>query len=301
MKKLLIGVAVFVTCPIVAAAQNPLSAVRDLYAAAEYEQTLTALGQLPVDIEEANVVEVDRYRALCLIALGRNEEADDVIESIVASDPLYQPASADAAPRVRAAFTSVRRRVLPVVARGLYAEGKAAFDRKTFPEAVERLARTLRVMDELEPADQAAIADLRTLAAGFLDLSRASLPIAAKPTAPEPAPAAAEASVDALPALPSSPPPSNPPPTDAVVIRQDMPVWSVALAGAVYEAEFRGIVEVAIDELGNVAGASIIESIHPLYDQVLLRATRDWKYQPARRGGQPVASRRRVEVVLRPR
>lgn len=102
-----------------AAAQDSLAPVRDLYASAEYERALTALGDLRSSPESGGRVEVDRYRVLCLIALGRASEADQVIETIVTSDPLYQPAAADAAPRVRAAFTAVRRRVLPTLVRTL--------------------------------------------------------------------------------------------------------------------------------------------------------------------------------------
>ena len=53
-------------------------------------------------------------------------------------------------------------------------------------------------------------------------------------------------------------------------------------------AEFRGAIEVDIDERGLVVGAEIAEPIHPLYDGLLLRAARDWQYEPARRNGQPV-------------
>src|SRR5262245_45014056 len=106
-----------------ASAQNGLDSVRNLYASAEYEEALSALGRIKAETP-ANGLEIDRYRALCLIALGRGSEADRVIESIVTADPLYQPSATDASPRVRTAFTTVRDRMLPTVARSLYLEAK---------------------------------------------------------------------------------------------------------------------------------------------------------------------------------
>jgi TonB family protein len=80
-----------------------------------------------------------------------------------------------------------------------------------------------------------------------------------------------------------------------------MPKWTVAVAGTLYEAEFNGVLEVEIDAAGNVTSASIIESIHPSYDERLLAATREWKYEPARQAGKAVKTRKRIEIRLRPR
>lgn len=287
-----LAVAMWVVCAAGSAvAQDALVSVRELYASAEYEEALTALGRLRTDPEVRSTVEIDRYRVLCLMALGRSAEADQVIEKIVTNDPLYQPGS-DAAPRIRAAFSTVRRRLSPGLARSLYAEGKAAFDRKAFSEATHKLERTISVIDGPDAANHSELADLRTLAAGFLDLSRASLPpVPAAPVIETPvnSPVEPSATVAFL------------PPTDPVVIRQDMPRWTTAIAGNLFEAEFRGLIEVEIDERGDVIAASVVEPIHPLYDSVLLKAARDWKYEPARRNGLAVKTRKRVDIVLRPR
>jgi hypothetical protein len=140
-----------------AAAQDSLDPVRNLYASAEYEEALTAIGRLKSNADLGGVVEIDRYRALCLIALGRSAEADQAIETTVTLDPLYQPAAADASPRVRAAFAAVRRRVLPTVVRSLYASAKAAYDRKAFVEARTVWTRTVRVIDNLEAATRNSV------------------------------------------------------------------------------------------------------------------------------------------------
>jgi len=275
-----------------AAAQDLLAPVRDLYASAEYEQALTTLARLRSTADATGVVEMDRYRVLCLIALGRPAEADQVIESIVYADPLYQPNPSDAAPRVRAAFSTVRRRVLPAVVRGLYADAKAAFDRKAFPDAIDGFDRTLRVIDNLDAGSE-DFGDLRLLAAGFLDLSRASLPAPPAPIAPAPA-ATTEKIVQEPVAAPATPPSHS----NLVAIRQDLPPLPFSLAKTT--GEYRGTIEVDIDEHGNVVSTRLVQSIHVLYDPVLLKAAGDWKYEPARVDGRPTAATKRVEIVLRP-
>jgi hypothetical protein len=67
------------------------------------------------------------------------------------------------------------------------------------------------------------------------------------------------------------------------------------------QLEFRGAIEVTIDEAGAVTAARTIERIHPFYDPLLLEAAKGWRYEPARLDGQPVVSVKRVDVVLRPR
>lgn len=274
-----------------AAAQDALTAARDLYASAEYEEALTALGKVTAEAS-STVAEIDRYRVLCLMALGRASEADKVIESIVSNDPFYQPAAADAAPRVRAAFTSVRQRMLPVVARSLYLEAKAAFDRKAYAEAAGGLEKVVKVIDNIEGAGRADLGDLRVLASGFLDLSRAS--VAAAAAAPAPSPSTEKSASAAMPT-----PAAALPFTNLVVLKQDLPPLPFSLV-SLNAGEYRGMIEVDIDETGSVTNARMLQSVHVLYDPMLLNAAREWKYQPPRVGGKPTASRKRVEVVLRP-
>ena len=60
----------------------------------------------------------------------------------------------------------------------------------------------------------------------------------------------------------------------------------------------RGLVEVVIDEQGRVVAMAMRQSLHPGYDALILNAARDWKYQPARYGGQPVRFRRLISVAV---
>jgi hypothetical protein len=244
---------------------------------------LSALGRLQPDAPNSGL-EIDRYRALCLIALNRAGEADRVIESIVAADPLYQPSASDASPRVRTAFSVVRERVLPPLARSLYIEARAAYDRKAYAEAAQELERTLRVIDTFESPAKNELADLRVLASGFLDLSNAA--------AAPPAPTRVEASVP-------PPAPAAPLNTPLVALKQDLPPLPFSIA-ALGSGEYRGAVEVQIDERGNVTSARIIQTVHALYDPLLLSAVREWQYEAPRVAGKPVATVKRVEIVLKP-
>ena len=276
-----------------AAAQDALATARGLYASAAYEDALMALGKVAPDVRATAGAEIDKYRVLCLIALNRPLEADRVIESIIASDPFYQPDAADAPPRVRTAFNSVRNRTLPVVARKMYADAKAAYDRKAYPEAARSLEQTIRVIDLVDAPKRGELNDLRLLAAGFLELSRgASAAATASPLASRPVVLTPLRSAELT-------RPAELPPTDLVVLKQDLPPLPPALL-TMGRSEYRGFVEIDVDETGSVTAARMLQSVHASYDPLLLRATRDWKYEPPRASGKPIASRKRVEILLKP-
>ena len=145
------------------------------------------------------------------------------------------------------------------------------------------------VLDKME--ENSELTDLRLLASGFLDLSRASLPPSAAPAVASPAAGNASPQTAATPSAAVSA-------TAVVAIRQDIPRPPFFLG--MVSAEYRGTIEVEIDERGNVVSARMVRSVHSRYDPLLLAAAHDWKYQPARVGGAPIKSRKRVDVVLRP-
>ena len=293
------SLAVVLVSASAASAQDALAAARDLYASAAYEEALGALGRLKAEASAGTMVEIDRYRAWCLMALGRASEADLVIESIVLHDPLYLPSASEASPRVLTAFNTVRQRVLPDLARSLYADGKSAFDRKSYADATRALEQAVKVIDNIEgEKSRAALNDLRTLATGFLELSRAA---DVPPPAPKPAPAtpAVAASAEPRPQTVRTSPNVPVPETALVVLKQELPQvpYSLSQLGS---AEYRGLIEVDIDAAGNVTDARMLQPVHPFYDLVLLRASRDWKYEAPRLDGKPVSSKKRVAIVLRP-
>ena len=272
--------------------EDPVALTRSLYVSASYVEALTAIERLKVSPRPEQRSDLERYEALCLLALDRTAEAERVIEALISRDPLYRFDATDAAPRMRATFSSVRRRVLPDIARSLYAEGKRAYDRKAFAEAAATLERALPVIAEPD-AESVGIDDLQLLAAGFIDLSRAAMAAAARPQPPLRASAP-------LPALTQSPGAAAAP-TDPVAIHQDLPMWTFLRSGAMDKAEFHGAIEVDINEAGEVVAARIVKGIHPGYDPLLLEAARRWKYWPAMVNGKPVRAQKQIEISLRPR
>jgi TonB family protein len=56
---------------------------------------------------------------------------------------------------------------------------------------------------------------------------------------------------------------------------------------------------VTIGVNGRVTEATVQQSAHPLYDRLVVQASRDWVYQPAMLNGRPVTSEKVVTVQLR--
>src|SRR5258708_17931676 len=181
--------------------QDPLAAARDLYASARYDEALAMLNDIHTSAATTPVAErksVEQYRSLCLLALGRGSEAENAIAAVVTADPTYQPGEAEASPRVRTAFSDVRKRVLPEIATAHYAEAKGSFDHKMFAQASQQFRQVIALLEDADMGGR--LSDLRTLSAGFLDLAVAAT--APPPEALKPAPAPTPA--------PPSPPPPDP-------------------------------------------------------------------------------------------
>jgi TonB family protein len=49
-----------------------------------------------------------------------------------------------------------------------------------------------------------------------------------------------------------------------------------------------GMIDVVIDEAGNVVDATIRQSLNSAFDTLVVRSARRWKYQPAMKDGVPV-------------
>jgi tetratricopeptide (TPR) repeat protein len=274
---------------------GPLGAAKDLYASARYDEALTMLNGLRSG-DHADRKSVEQYRSLCLLALGRSTEAESAIAAVVTADPTYQPGESDAAPRVRATFTDVRRRLLPDIATSRYVSAKAAYDRREWDAAEQQFRVVLSLIDD--PDTGGRLRDLRMLTVGFLELSAK----AAAPPPPPPAPAPAPEPKAMAPAAPAAPEPGKIYGSDdagvlpPVAIKQDIPLVPAAIVGL---AKPRGLMEINIDELGRVVSMTIRMSIHPAYDSQLLAAARDWKYQPAMVGGRPVKFRKLIQIAVK--
>ncbi len=96
--------------------QDSLTAAKDLYASAAYEEALSTLTRLAGDGSTAPDIarQVAEYRAFSLYALGRTGEAESVAESIIRKEPLTTLGAPDASPRLELMFSNVRKRLLPV-------------------------------------------------------------------------------------------------------------------------------------------------------------------------------------------
>ena len=270
-----------------------LTAARDLYASAAYDDALTMLNRLRSSEHPASQSRtIDQYRAFCLLALGRPADAEQAIEAVVAAEPSFQPGESDASPRIRSAFTSVRRRMLPSIIQQKYAQAKAAFDRKEFGAAADGFTQVLTALSDQDVAAEARqppLSDLRTLAGGFQEL-------AAQAAAPPPPPP-----LVATPVVPPPPPSAprvysggesgiNPP----AIVSQALPPFP----GQVVIPR-TGKLEVVIDESGVVESAIMTGSVTQNYDVMVLAATKTWRYKPATMNGVPVKFRKTVQINIK--
>ena len=138
-------------------------------------------------------------------------------------------------------------------------------------------------------ANQPPFSEIRTLASGFRDLSTlpSTQPVSRTPPA----------------AVPVAPPPAPPPPMPPrvyaiedvdvippVVIRQ-----SLAALADVFALR-SGLLEIIIDEIGEVEVATVRASVNPVYDRLVIATARSWRYRPATLAGVPVKFRKLIEL-----
>jgi len=282
--------------PVAAQDGGPIAAARDLYASARYDEALALLNGLRPQEQgnTSNLRSIEQYRSFCLLALGRTAEAEVAIAAVVAADPTYLPSETEAAPRVRSAYSEVRQRHLPEIARTRYAAAKSAFDRKEYPAAEQQFRDLLKLIDD--PDMGGRLADLRMLVSGFVDLATASAP----PPAPEPARPEPRREEPSTPTQPAMDPlkvftADDDGVVPATAVRQEVPRVPAQISS---QTRDRGLLEVTIDEQGRVIQAKLRLSLHPIYDSQLLAAARDWRYQPAVFNGRPVKFRKMIQITV---
>ncbi len=195
-----------------AAQDDPLSAVKTAYIATEYEEALTLLSALNSGGARD---QADLYRALCLLALGRTSEVNQVLHGLAARAPSYRMSESEVPPRLIALFADVRRRQAQGQVTAAYANAKASFDAGRYSEASIRFGGVLSLLIDhqavLDPND-AATRDLPQLSSGFRDLANAEVALASAVAAAAAAP---------------PPPPALPPAPVAVVPRPEMLIENV--------------------------------------------------------------------------
>ena len=274
-----------------------LAAARDLYASAAYDDALAVLNRLrAADHPPGQSRAIEQYRAFCLLALGRASDAEQAIEAVVAAEPTYLPSDSDASPRVRSAFTTVRRRMLPIIIQQQYGQAKAAFDRRDFTAAAGGFHQVLAALADPDVAAEAQrppLVDLKMLAVGFEELSAK----AAAPPPPPPVPAVATRAVATPPTTPLALRIYNAGESNVlppVSLNQALP----AFPGQVLIPR-TGKIEVVINESGEVESAEMTGSVTANYDRLALAAARSWRFRPATVDGKPVKFRKVVQITIR--
>lgn len=309
-----------------AGAQPALQTALALYAAASYDEALSALEGLAVETLDAHDrAVVDQHRMLCLMAIGRAEAAEAAAAAVIEAQPAFTLSPHEVSPRVRALFEAQRQRLVPGLARRAYAEARRAYDAGAYEEARDRFTAlaTWLAADGVVALDP-SLADLRTLTDGFTTLSSAAIAQQAsardlatvqaamaavrdpRPLGARAVPATAAAEPDTAPPAPA-PPPFTPldiytydwrsadvvPPAP---IEQPLSGWWGAM-GEPAPGTRLGVVDLTIDATGRVVDAAISRSVNRIFDAVLLESVRQWRYHPATRGGRPVTYRRLTDVV----
>jgi tetratricopeptide (TPR) repeat protein len=279
-------------------AQEPLTKAKALYDAANYEEALTVLA--PVHEPEAQ-----QYKALCMLALGRAQDATGAVDSLIAAAPTFEPSTDDVPPRFVSLVSDAKKRLLPAIARKTFNEARDQFKSGDRAEAVKKFDLVVTLASAAGFKDTSDAEDLRTLASGFIELARATPPARPEPKAPAPelrvvdgTPAAAPPAPTTATALRSSAPVPEPAMevSQPVVVRQTIPAIPSGISGM---SSPTASVRVEIGTDGRVVNASMQQTSHPLYDRLVLQATREWLYTPAMLNGRPVPSEKVVTIQLR--
>jgi len=307
MRTIVIVGALLIAAGAALTGQDLLSAAKDQYASAAYEDALSTLNRLDGSVAPDVARQADEYRAFCLYALGRTGEAESVAESLIRKEPLVRLEAADASPRLESMFSDVRKRLLPSLIRDRYRVARAAVDEKSFAAAEPNLADARRMIAEAEKlgVKDDGLSDLSVLVDGFLQLIKSSadqkkaeqpaVAAAAAPAATAPAPMRSPAAVSAradasgaaavIPRVYSAVDEGVSPP---VVLEQKMPPMSNEMQLITRAAKSRGMIDIVIDETGRVIDTSVRQSMNAAFDGMIVRESRRWKYRPAMVNGAPV-------------
>jgi tetratricopeptide (TPR) repeat protein len=187
------------------AAPDRLAGVKALYAAADYDAALIVLSTEDV----ASAPGADQYRALCLLALGRIDETERLVESLIRLDPSFRMSVTDVTPRLIALFQQTRQRLMPSILDDRFRAAKATYEQGRYDAATVQFTALKALLDDEEAASpEGAIVtrDLRRVVDGFLKLAataredavkgeRPPVPTTEEPASPAPAPQEDDATV----------------------------------------------------------------------------------------------------------
>ena len=295
-------------------AQDTLTAAKDLYASAAYEDALATLGRLDGATSATVSRQIDEYRAFCLFALGRTDEAESVAEALVRRQPLATLDTADTSPRLERMFSDVQKRLLPSLIREQFRTARSEIDRKNFSTAEPPLTEARLMIAEAQRlgVKDDGLGDLSVLVEGFLQLIRSS--------AERPAPKAEAVATAAVNTTPAPPPVAVPPAALArsasaaasaaavytiadegvsppITIDQRVPAMDPQLQTIARSTKKSGMLDIVIDESGRVAETTVRRSLNASFDSLVVRTATRWRYQPARKDGVPVKFVKTIVLV----
>jgi ketosteroid isomerase-like protein len=166
-----------------ATAQPPsdrLAGVKALFAAADCEAVLIVLSTDDV----ASSPGADQYRALCLLALGRLDDVDRLLETLIRRDPTFNMSVSEVTPRMIALFRQTRQRLLPGILDDRFKAAKTSFEQGRHAEAAVQFRALLTLLadeDAMSGEGPPVSRDMQRVAEGFLNLSTKALAEAPPP------------------------------------------------------------------------------------------------------------------------
>jgi TonB family protein len=189
---------------------------------------------------------------------------------------------------------------VPAIAQQRYLAGKKLFDSADYAKALEEFTLVMQLVDELGArANDSTLSDLKVLAGGFSDLAQRSIAPPKPSPAPESAPPKATPASNAT--VAPTPPATSSEISPPIVIAQQVPEYPPRLTALAVSAQMDGVVEVTIGADGLVKSVTVVKGIHPLYDELLIAAAKQWRYLPAMQNGRPVEFVKRLTVLVKVR
>ena len=186
--------------------EDDLVRAKELYLTAEYDEALAMLNRLGQNSPADERTEVETYRIFCLLALDKREEARGAIQKVVTTNPFFKLPENEASPRIQSTFRDIRRQAMPSIVSQQYEAAKTAYQANS-ADAVDKFDAVLKLLDDADATTIPNRADLRTLSAGFRELSVAAA--AARAAAAPPPAAAAPVAATTSTTAPATPAPST--------------------------------------------------------------------------------------------
>jgi hypothetical protein len=208
-------------------------------------------------------------RATSLLAQGQAAEAAMAFDSLVMSNPLFDPRAGEWTPEALAAFRTSQRQLLPVIAQRTYDRGKAALNTGDADRALA-LGKEAKAILDRRLADTPA--ELRAQVQDLIEQATAAAALANEIVYSE-----ADADVVAPRAL-----------------SRQMPV-----TGPIGVPPHRvGWLDMIIDRDGSVFFVKLNTPLNRHHERMIVSPAKAWRYRPATKNGKPVMYRIRVKVNL---